>query len=379
MISACISTAVHLGPFQSTYWLPHDTNRRFLDSKEQQRNLLNLATRATFVVALKHRHPSELKEELLAVSTPQNAKYGKHLSVDQIRSKYAPHEEDAWSVVHFFENMGEATVELNKLGTMMLVTAPIAAIEEYLSTSLSWHVHEDDLSKLHAATANNEDSISEDLQRMKRSLRATSAMAIPDNVADHISFVSLNTPISHNIHPDMRRRASLKPTPDAPSTSTASTASSTSSSAASSTDSKTSTDEPRRRKTTTADAVENENARSAGWREMLAKMHRHDAEDRRAPLGGPNGHVYVTEGNEEVLIRFFPRCADGELNQMNPPCGAVASADRWTRRTTTTTEGDSSSSSSSSSYAASYSGTSCARILADDPRRRQCLGLILYE
>ena len=32
--------------------------------------------------------------------------------------------------------------------------------------------------------------------------------------------------------------------------------------------------------------------------------------------GGPKGHVYVTEGNDEVLIRFFPRCADGSLNQV---------------------------------------------------------------
>ena len=44
----------------------------------------------------------------------------------------------------------------------------------------------------------------------------------------------------------------------------------------------------------------------------------------RRPLNGPHGRVYVTEGNDEVLIRFFPRCADGQLNQMSPPCGARA-------------------------------------------------------
>jgi hypothetical protein len=368
--SSCVASALHLGAFQSTYWLPHDTNRRFSNSKEQHRNLLNVATKATFVVALKHRSPAELKEELLAVSTPQNAKYGKHLAVDQIKSKYAPHEADAWSVVQFFESMEEATVQLNKLGTMMLVTAPIPAIEAYLSTSLSWHVHEEDLHKLQAASASRADSLPDDLQRVKRSLRATSAMAIPDHVAEHISFVSLNTPISHNVHPDMRQRASLKPKPTTPTSSTPTSSTPFAAEAEtleSSNETPSETPNEPRRKTTSATPAEAEALRATNIRAMIAKMNRHegandaDSADKRAPIGGPNGHVYVTEGNEEVLIRFFPRCADGQLNQMNPPCGAVVIKDRWTRRATGDGEASSASDSDSNSDSSSSDTTSAER------------------
>ena len=63
-----------------------------------------------------------------------------------------------------------------------------------------------------------------------------------------------------------------------------------------------------------------------GWRNMLKRMslapppasqqHQHrqlgagsesffESGDKKAPLGGPGGHVYVTEGNEEVIISFL--------------------------------------------------------------------------
>ena len=41
-----------------------------------------------------------------------------------------------------------------------------------------------------------------------------------------------------------------------------------------------------------------------------------------------------------MIIRFFPRCADGTLNQMNPPCGATVDHSAWTRRRRTTTTTD---------------------------------------
>lgn len=180
---ACVvsfSSDLYVGPFQSGHWVP-DTTESAKDPNAfhvQQHD--QLATK--FIVALKHRDVGMLKKELLAVSMPKSGSYGKHLSVTEIRNKYAPLEEDLQRVVSFFEKIPGSYVEVNKVGNMMQVNAPLQSVEAHLRTKLAWFRHSDE-------------------DTPKRSLRATSALQIPEDVRKVISFISLNSPISHNVKP----------------------------------------------------------------------------------------------------------------------------------------------------------------------------------
>ena len=201
---------------------------------------------------------------------------------------------------------------------MLLVTAPIAAIEDYLSTSLAWHVHEDDWAALALPTAD----ASLPVPRIKRSLRATSAIKnLPDELGQFISFISLNTPISHSLAPDLRH-ARTKSVPKDFSTAAATPEPMTKNQA---------TVQEQKQQQQQQEAGMNDGTASTsssssssyvleGWRTMLKRMslpqqeHRQlgggsnsifESGDKKAPLGGPGGHVYVTEGNDEVIPPFM--------------------------------------------------------------------------
>lgn len=171
---------VYVGPFQSGHWVQDTTESARDPSAFHVQQHHQLPTK--FIVALKHRDVDMLKKELLAVSMPKSGSYGKHLSAAQIRTKYAPLEEDLQRVVSFFEQISGSYVELNKVGNMMQVTAPLQSVEQHLRTKLAWFRHSDE-------------------DTPKRSLRATSALMIPEDVQKSISFISLNSPISHNVKP----------------------------------------------------------------------------------------------------------------------------------------------------------------------------------
>ena len=298
--------AVHLGPFQSDSWLPHHESRII----PSDRALLSMPTTASFVVALKHRTPAKMKEEFLAVSTPTNVKYGQHLKVEQIHAKYSPDMVDAQAIVAFFEKIDSAVVQLNKVGTMLLVTAPIAAIEDYLSTSLAWHVHEDDWAALSLSSSTTTTDASLPAHRIKRSLRATSTIKnLPEDIGQFISFISLNTPISHSLAPDLRH-ARTKSVPKDFSSAAA---------AMPEPMSKNQAPEVQQQQ----QQQQQEETSLEGWRSMLKHMsmpqpqasQQHpqrqlgaasesfvESGDKKTPLGGPGGHVYVTEGNDEVIL-----------------------------------------------------------------------------
>ena len=186
---ASLSAALHLGPFESAHYVavtaptdhPHPSARR----------LMALPETATFIVALQHRHVDTLKQELFAVSDPRHARYGQHRSAAQVRATYAPLPDDAQRVVTYFQGIADAAVVLNTVGTMLQVTASVAAIEAHLDTALAWHVHADNVEHLAATLADNDptDAMLQRFTGMRRALRATRALAIPADVAAHVAFV----------------------------------------------------------------------------------------------------------------------------------------------------------------------------------------------
>ena len=161
-------SALYTGAFQSGHWVEDTTaaSRNPNAFHVQQRSQLS----TSFIVALKHRDVEALKKELLAVSMPRSGSYGRHLSVSQIRAKYSPFGSDLEKVVTFFENIPGALVEVNQVGSMMQVKAPLQSIESHLKTKLQWFRHIDEATP-------------------KRSLRAVSPLDIPEDLQDIIAFV----------------------------------------------------------------------------------------------------------------------------------------------------------------------------------------------
>jgi subtilase family serine protease len=174
------NTDLYVGPFQSGHWVP-DTTEASRDPAAfhvQQHEQLPVK----FIVALKHRDINALKKELLDVSMPSSHKYGKHLSVSDIRSKFCPTQREFDGVLNYFSSIPGAYVESNKIGSMLQVTAPLQAVEQHLMTKLAWFRHTEE-------------------DTPKRSLRAIQSLNIPSELQNVISFISLNSPISHNVKP----------------------------------------------------------------------------------------------------------------------------------------------------------------------------------
>ena len=190
-VTANISNSgVYVGPFQSGHWVV-DTTEASTDPAAfhvQQHEQLSVK----FIVALKHKDIDALKKELLDVSMPSSSKYGKHLSVNEIRRKYSPTQEEFDGVLDYFSNIPGAVVESNKVGSMLQVRAPLQAVERHLMTKLAWFRHADE-------------------DTPKRSLRAITGLYVPKELQHIISFISLNSPISHNVKPKrVKSKASHK-------------------------------------------------------------------------------------------------------------------------------------------------------------------------
>lgn len=165
-------TALDTAPFASSNWVPAP------DEAVDQDHYL------TFTVALHLRDRAGLKAAFHSVSDPRSASYGQFWSADQLAERFSPNKQDLQSVVAYFKGMGRgssavAEVEANLKGDMLRVTTNVAAIENHFDTKLQWHKH--------AAEGTH-----------KRSVRAVAPLRnIPDSVARHIAFVSLNAPVNH--------------------------------------------------------------------------------------------------------------------------------------------------------------------------------------
>jgi len=159
------SFSVYLGLFSSTSWIP------------EPKHVSMRSQKASFIVALNIPQESAMIEELLSVSSPNSEKYGNYLSLDEIRTKFGPSNDDLGKVVSFFKTISGALVEPNINGDLVIVTAMVDNIERVLQTELSWF-HHPTSTKIKA-------------------LRSVSPLRIPDHLSKLIAFVSLNSPIVH--------------------------------------------------------------------------------------------------------------------------------------------------------------------------------------
>ena len=238
-------TALYTGEFQSTVWLP------------DRKQIIASDTEVKFIVALSLTQVEEMSSLLLDVSNPRSPSYGRYLSLDELSARFGPTPDVKKRVFEFFGSIKGAKVHVPKHGDLFEVSAPARSIETALNTELAWVTH---------ARGRSE----------KKSVRALKPIAIPEDLHQHISFVSINAPVNHVMPRAAKRLAN-------------------------------------RRKEANAAAGISKSA---------------DKNKDNALLDAAAGLVGITPGNEEALAFFKPYCGLGatEPNTESPPCASSSAA-----------------------------------------------------
>lgn len=245
------SSEVYLGPH-----IPLSSSNWIVDAYSN----VDRSSKVKFTVALKLKDGDSLNQEFLDISTPGSPKYGKHLNIHEIQSKFGPNTAEKMEVVTFFESIPGAKVNGRNLpGDFITIEAPISAVEDMLETKLSWRVHRHQLSK-------------------SRSLRADKAISLPDRVQSLISFISLNTPIAHVTTGDVLKRE---------------------------------------------EQMKELVSKDRSYLPIPKRVEKKEVKTKRTSkavgIQTPSDEVFISRGNEEAIISF-PLYCNGELNDYNPPC-----------------------------------------------------------
>lgn len=127
--------------------------------------------RMSLTVALRvdaGRH-HELERVLFEVSDPRHAKYGQHLSLDQVTGLLAVPEERVAATSAYFQAAGALSVEVTPNRDMLSVDAPVSAVEAALNTTIH--------------------SFSHASGRGRRILRASQPYGLPAAVAEHVVMI----------------------------------------------------------------------------------------------------------------------------------------------------------------------------------------------
>lgn len=159
------TNALYQGKFVGEFW-------DFSDEVQDR------SARVKFVVALKLRNHDEMHRHFLDISDPYSTNYGKYLTARELDKMYGPSIEAKRQVKAFFESVPGTHVHIADFGDLMEVTSPIWEIEKHLNTELAYVSHTTGLIP-------------------QKSLRSRTELAVPESIAKHIAFISLNSPVNH--------------------------------------------------------------------------------------------------------------------------------------------------------------------------------------
>lgn len=128
-----------------------------------------------FFVGLKNQvSHAQLHALLLEVSTPSSISYGKYWSLERVQSEIWASPATRETVLSFLARALGSAARVNSDGAFLDVQAPVGSIEDAFGTKLSWFKHSGS---------------------GKRALRCTSALRIPAAISQHITFITLNSPV----------------------------------------------------------------------------------------------------------------------------------------------------------------------------------------
>jgi tripeptidyl-peptidase-1 len=119
-------------------------------------------------VALRQRRPAELEQAVMEISTPGHARYGKHMSREEMRTYTAPTKRAVDDVTAWLEEYG---IKYTRDNDWISLSTTVRVANDLLDTKFAWYQYADD----HTPR-----------------LRALS-YSVPDAIADHVDLVQPTT------------------------------------------------------------------------------------------------------------------------------------------------------------------------------------------
>ncbi|KFY49119.1 hypothetical protein V495_00707 [Pseudogymnoascus sp. VKM F-4514 (FW-929)] len=127
------------------------------------------ATAIKLRLSLKQQNVDKFYEEMLAVSTPDNAKYGQHYEGLELRSLLAPTAETSGTVISWLQDNNITSIADD--GDYIVLQTNVGAANKLLSTEFQWFRNADE----------------------KTPVLRTLQYSVPDEIASHINFVQPTT------------------------------------------------------------------------------------------------------------------------------------------------------------------------------------------
>lgn len=149
---------------------------------EDTENKLSKDSFIEFTIALKLNNIDKLHQKFLEISSPSSLRYGQYYSLQQIFHEFGPKANDKQLVIEFIQSISKDTKvqSLHEYGDMFTVKAPVHSIEDFFKTKLVWMKNTND-------------------QIQNRAIRAKLKLQIPIDIANKISFISLDIPVTYTI------------------------------------------------------------------------------------------------------------------------------------------------------------------------------------
>lgn len=122
----------------------------------------------TLKIALKKQHVAALKQAVLDMSTPGHAKYGQHMSRDQVRSYVAPSKRSTDAVAEWLASYG---IEPSVDNDWFTFSTAVSTANEMLGAAFSWY----------------------DYEEGGGSKLRTLSYSVPDSVASHVNMIQPTT------------------------------------------------------------------------------------------------------------------------------------------------------------------------------------------
>jgi subtilase family serine protease len=166
--------ALNTAGFESQEWT--------FESKDSE--VIEQEMKVKFVVALELHDKDVMHDTLMQVSDPAHAKYGSYWTAEQLSARFGPTAEERETVLAFFRGIGGAEIQGGQedfVGDMFEVTASVTSINAAMQTELAWVSHR---------TRSTE-------KRAMRAVRAVTPLTLPPHLHPLVSFLSLNSPVSH--------------------------------------------------------------------------------------------------------------------------------------------------------------------------------------
>jgi tripeptidyl-peptidase-1 len=127
------------------------------------------ATAIKLRLSLKQQNVDKFYEEMLAVSTPDNAKYGKHYEGLELRSLLAPTDETSNTVISWLLDNNITSIADD--GDWIVLQTNVGAANKLLNTEFQWFSNAEE----------------------KAPVLRTLQYSVPDEIASHINFVQPTT------------------------------------------------------------------------------------------------------------------------------------------------------------------------------------------